>query len=135
MVGIVRTWGAACCAPTLLGLVLRSAHGAEFFGLDFVEDANFAGLAEGIFRISKIFVRQAVDVFVGTFFGDFDDLAANFHIAIRIFGIDDGERNARVAAHVEILDATARRIHANVFAVEVAPNGRDLRAAVFHEGA
>ena len=81
-----------CCARTFFSFNSCSAHGAEFFGLDFVEDADFAGLAERIFRIAEIFVGEAVDVIVGAFFGDLDDLAADFEIAIGIFGIDDRER-------------------------------------------
>ena len=42
-------------------------------GLDFVDDADFAGLTEGIHGIAEIFLRQFVDVVVGVFFGDFDD--------------------------------------------------------------
>ncbi len=86
----------------------ESAHGAEFHGLNLVEDADFAGLAEGVFRIAQIFVGEAINVIVGAFFGDLDDLAADFHVAIRIFRIDDRERDARITADVQILDAAAR---------------------------
>ena len=112
---------------------LSSAHCAEFLGFDFVEDADFAGLAEGVFRIAEIFVGEAVDVIIGAFFGDLDDFAADLEVAVRIFGIDDGERDARIATHVEIFDAATRGIHTDMFAVEVAPDRSDLRAAVFHE--
>jgi hypothetical protein len=72
-------------------------------GLDFVDDAGFAGLGIGIFVYAEIFLCQLVDVIVGAIFGDFDDAAANLEIAVRVLGIDDGERDAGIAADVAVL--------------------------------
>src|SRR5438094_101804 len=110
-----------------------SAHRADFLGLDFVDDANLAGLAEGIHGLAEIFLRQFVDVVVGVFLGDFDDAPAHFEVAVGVGGILQRDSHARIAAHVLVLDAALGRIDSNVLAVEIHPDGRNLRAAVFHQ--
>src|SRR5579864_6087901 len=47
----------------------RLSHHRGVFGFDFVEDADFAGLAVGIFVYAEIFLGQLVDAFGGAFFG------------------------------------------------------------------
>ena len=70
---------------------------------------------------------------VGAFLGDFDDAPADFQVAIGVCGILQRDSHARVAAHIVVLDATLGGIDSNVLAVEIHPDGRDLRAAVFHQ--
>src|SRR5207248_8835549 len=60
--------------------------------------------------------------------------AANFQITIRIFGIDDGERDARIAPYIFIFLPSPGGVEDDVVAVEIAPDGSDLRAAIGHEG-
>ena len=54
------------------------------FGLDFVQDADFAGLAVGIFVDAEILLGHFVDLLGGAFFGDFNDTSADFQIAVGI---------------------------------------------------
>src|SRR2546427_8229169 len=73
-----------------------SSHGADFFRLDLVGDADFAGFAEGIHGVSQILFGKFVDVGVRTVFRDFHDAPADFQIAVRIRGILKGNRNAGI---------------------------------------
>src|SRR5258708_20947673 len=85
-----------------------SAHRADFFRLDFVGHAHFAGLAEGIDGLAQIFLREFVDVIVRAVFGNFHDLAANFKIAVGIRGILKRNRNAGIAPDILVLHAALR---------------------------
>src|SRR5260370_35131212 len=85
-----------------------SAHRADFFRLDFVGHAHFAGLAVRIDGIAQIFLREFVDVIVRTLFGNFHDLAANFKIAVGIRGILKRNRNAGIAPDILVLHAALR---------------------------
>ena len=104
------------------------AHDCCVLGLDFVKHADFTGLRVGIFIYSQIFFRQLVDAFVGAIFGDLDDATANLDITVGIFRIDDGHRNAGIAADVAILLASLGGVEDYALAVKVAPHRRDLRA-------
>src|SRR5690348_11336103 len=112
-----------------------SSHGAYFFRLDFVEDADFARLPEGINGLAQILLRKLVDVIVRAVLCNLDDTPANFQVAVRIRRILQRNRYARVAPDIFVLDASQRRIKSHIFSVVVHPNGSDLRAAVFHERA
>ncbi len=63
------------------------AHDGGVFGLYFVEHADFAGLAVGILVDAEIFLGHLVDVGAGAVFGDLDDAAADFEIAVGILGV------------------------------------------------
>ena len=110
------------------------AHDLGVLGFDFIDHADLAGLAVGVFVDAEIFLGHLVDVGAGTVFGDLDDAAANLDVAVGIFGIDDGERDTRVAANVFIFLTALGGVEDDVLAVEVAPDGGDLRAAIGHEG-
>lgn len=110
-------------------------HHRSVFRLDFVEDADFAGLAVGVFIDTEIFLRHLVDVFGGAFFGDLNNASADFEITIRIFGINDGDRHARVAADIAVLLPSPGGVEDEMIAVEIAPHRRNLRASIGHEGA
>src|SRR5258706_5072071 len=113
--------------------IVPLAHGVDFFGLDLVGYADFAGLTEGIDRIAEIFLRELVDVVVGAGFSDFHDLAADFEVAVGIGGILKRNGNARIAADIFVFHAALGGINADELAVVVHPYGSDLRAAVFHQ--
>src|ERR1019366_5646433 len=76
-----------------------------------------------------------VDVLGGAVFSNLNHGAADLQITTRIVGIDDGQRHARIAAHVAILLAPAGRVEDDVLAIEIAPYGSDLRPPIGHEGA
>src|SRR2546423_8002932 len=99
-------------------------------GLDLVDYPRFVSLAVRIFIDAQIFFRQFVDVGIGAFFGDFDYAAADFKIAVRIVGINDGQRDAGIAAHVAVLLAAFGGIENNIVTVQIHPYRRDLRAAI-----
>src|SRR5206468_2338842 len=100
-----------------LGMTKESlAHGGGVFGFDFIDDADFAGLAVGIFVHAQIFFGQLVDALVGSFFGDLDDASADFYVAIGIFGVNYGQRDARIAAHVAVLLPPLGGVEDNVLA-------------------
>jgi hypothetical protein len=61
-------------------------HRADFLRLDLVGDADFAWFPERVNWISQIFLREFVDMVVCTIFCDFDDLAADFQVAVGICG-------------------------------------------------
>src|SRR5205807_6527754 len=82
------------------------SHHGGVFGLDFVEDADFAGLAVGIFVHAEILLGQLVDAVVGAIFRDLDDAATNFHKAVGIFGIVVREGHTGIAADVAVLLAS-----------------------------
>src|SRR5215467_7457486 len=117
------------------GVFMRESlpHRADFLRLDLVENADFVGLAEWVDGFAQIFLRELVDVIVGTGFGDFDHFAADLEIAIRVGGILQRDGNARIAADVSVFHATLGGVDANELAVEVDPYRSDLRAAVRHE--
>ena len=56
------------------------------FGFYLVYHAHFAGLAVGIFVYAQIFLGHLVDVGAGAVFGNLDDAAADFEIAVGILG-------------------------------------------------
>src|ERR1700686_570909 len=85
--------------PALLRNLSLLAHYGGVLGFDFVEHADFAGLAVGVFVDTEIFFRHFVDVGGGAVFGDFDYAAANFDIAVGIFRVHHTYRYARVAAY------------------------------------
>jgi hypothetical protein len=92
-------------------------------GFYFVEDADFAGLAVGILIDAEIFLGHLVDVSAGALFGDLDDAAADFKIAVRIFRIDEGERDAGIAANILVFLTALGGVENDVLAVEIAPDG------------
>src|SRR5580704_11137791 len=61
-----------------------SPHGADFFGLDLVEDAHLARLPERINGLAQIFLRKLVDVLIRTGLRNLDDAAANLQITIGV---------------------------------------------------
>src|SRR5579862_4038960 len=122
-------------AHSLRIILAELAHYGGVFGFDFVDHADFAGLTVGIFIDTEIFFGHLVDVGAGAFFSDFDDAAANFQIAVGIFGIDQCEGDAGIAANVFIFLASFGGIEDDVFAVVIDPDGGDLRAAIGHERA
>src|SRR5215469_5618518 len=81
---------AICCPAGLSELffsprLIFSPHHAGALGLDFVHDADLAGLAIGISVGAKVFLGHLVDVLVGVLLGDFYNAAADLEIAVGIF--------------------------------------------------
>src|SRR5712692_7541862 len=108
-------------------------HGGKMFRLNFVDDTDFARLAIGILVLAKIFLRQAVNMFVGALFGDLRDPAADLQIAIGVLWVLDGHSHTRVAAKVAVFLAAARGVDANLLPIEIHPHRRNLRAPVGHQ--
>src|SRR5712672_1850136 len=107
-----------------------SAHSAEFVGLDFVYDPLFTGLPERVDVFAQIFLGQAVDVIIRALLGGFDDFAANLQVAVGILRVLNGQRDARIASDVFVLQAATRGIDAHVFAIVVDPYRGHLRTAI-----
>src|SRR5258708_2198883 len=59
-------------------------------------------------------------------------LSAN---CVRILGIDNGQRDPRIAADIAVLLTAARRIKDYMLTIEVAPYRSDLRPSVGHQRA
>lgn len=76
---------------------------------------------------------QLVQMRDGSLFYEFH-IAANFDVARGVVGVDDEERDARVAAHVAPFAAFGGGVDASTLAVEVAPHEAQLRLAVGHQG-
>src|SRR5207247_9242378 len=55
-------------------------------------------------------------------------------VTVGVVGVEDREGDAGIPPHVLVLDSSARRVDANVLAVEVEPDGGYLRTAVRHDG-
>ena len=70
-----------------------------------------------VFVHAQVFFGQLVDVGIGALFGDFDYAAADFKIAVRIVGINDGQGDAGIAAHIAILLAAFGGIENNVVTI------------------
>src|SRR5258707_9287732 len=111
------------------------SHHGRVLRPDFVHHANFSRLGVGIFVLSQVLLRQFVDVLVCAVLGNLDHGAADLQIAIRIVGVDNGQRHSRIAAHVAVLLPAARRIKDYMLTVEVAPYRSDLRPSVGHQRA
>src|SRR5262245_41310275 len=79
-----------------LSQLTASAHMRRMFRLHLEQYANFTGLGERIFILAQVALREAVDVSVGALRGSLDDLAADFDVAIGVFGIDDRDGDAAV---------------------------------------
>ena len=126
-------------APELLSRVVLPrtvllSHHRGVFRLDFVDDADFTGLAVGIFIDAEIFLGHFVDVGAGAVFGDFDDATTNFEIAVGIFRVHEGQGDAGIAADVFIFLTSLGGVEDDMVTIKVAPDGGDLRATVGHEG-
>src|SRR5437773_4691724 len=104
--------------------------GVDLLGLDLHDHAHFTGLAVRIFVLAEILLRQLVDVRVRALFRHLDDAPPDAEIAVRIVGIGNRERDTWIAFEILRLDASARGVDENVDAVEVPPDGRDLRTAI-----
>src|SRR5258706_14709306 len=113
----------------------RLTHYRRVLRLYLVQHASFAGLAVGIFVNAEILLGYFVDVSAGAVFGDLDDAAADLDVAVGILGIHQSHGHTRIAADILIFLASLCRIENNVFAIEVAPHRRDLRAAGWHQSA
>src|SRR6266849_7239254 len=68
----------------LSGVPKRLAHRLRPLGLDFVDDANLAGLPPRILVHAHILLRHLVDVLVGPVLGNLDHTTLQLQIAIRI---------------------------------------------------
>ena len=93
------------------------------FGFDFIQDADFAGLAVRILVDAEIFFGHFVDVLSGAFFRNFDDTAADFEIAVGVFRINDCERNAWIAPDIFVFLAPPGGVEDDVIAIEVDQTG------------
>ena len=65
--------------------------------------------------------------------GNLGHLAANFHIAVGIVGVQDSQGHARISSHAAVFLAAAGGIDQDIFAIIVAPSWGDLRVAAGHE--
>src|SRR5579862_2845774 len=111
------------------------SHGVDVFRDDLVNDPLLAGLGEGVFVLVQIFLGHLIDMLGGAILRRLADLAANFQEAIGIVGIDERDRDARVALHVLVLQSADSGVHPNFAVLKIDPDGISLRAAVRHKRA
>src|SRR5262249_38963125 len=94
------------CSPASKKL----SHRVDVFRRDLEDDALLAGLREGILVFVEVLLGHLVDVLRGAVLSHCVHAATNFQETIWIVGIDDGDRNARIAFHVLVLQPADRRI-------------------------
>src|SRR5689334_22677652 len=108
------------------------AHSRGVFRLNLVHHALFPGLRVRILVFAEILFSHFVDVGVGALFGDLDHASANFHVAVRIIGINDCESNAGVATQITVFLPSFSGIDDDMLPVPVAPDWCYLRTSVRH---
>ena len=105
----------------------------DALGLDVVHYAYFIGGPKWILIHSHVLLGHLVDVCVGSVVADLGDSSADHQRAVRVFGVDDRDRHARIPSYVSILQSTLGRVHDDERSVGIDPDGTRLRAAVFHQ--
>src|SRR6266403_1496222 len=101
---------------------------------DHVHDPHCVGSGTAVDLHASVLPRERVDVLDRTGLGDLDHASPDRQVTVGVVGVEDREGDAGIAPHVLVLDASARRVDANVLAVEVEPDGGYLRTAVRHDG-
>src|SRR5882724_4946855 len=101
---------------------------------DHVHDPHFVGSGTAVDIHASVLPRERVDVLDRAGLGDLDHATPDRQVTVGVVGVEDREGDAGIAPHVLVLDASARRVDANVLAVEVEPDGGYLRTAVRHDG-
>src|SRR5207249_8767413 len=112
----------------------RSPHRLDRLGQNLHHHAHLARPAVRVLVLAQVLPRERVDVVVGALLAHLDDPPADLDVAVRVLGVLDRERDARVPLEVLVLDASARRAEAHVRAVVVHPHRRHLRRAVRAHG-
>src|ERR1700728_2898582 len=74
---------------------LESPHRLRRGRLDLQEHADFTGLRKRVLVFAQVFLGERVDMRVGAVLRDTFDGSANLQVAVRIFRIEDRERNPR----------------------------------------
>src|SRR5262245_3821986 len=108
----------------------RLAEGVHLVRLNLDDQAHFARLTIRIHVLVEVLLRHLVDVRVGALVGDADHPSLNRHVAVRVVGIRNRQRDARIALEVVRLHAPLRRVHDEVGAVGIDPHGRHLWTAI-----
>jgi hypothetical protein len=76
---------------------------------------------------------EAVDLLVRLVALDqLDDAAADVHLVVGIVPVGDRDRDARVAAHVALLEPADRRVERDVAVLGLDPDRARVRRAVLH---
>src|SRR5690348_16127151 len=83
--------------------VASSSHHAGSFGLDLEHYALLARLAIRILVGAEILLCHLINVRVGALLTAFNHAATNLEIAVRVLGINYGQGNARILAHILVL--------------------------------
>jgi len=104
------------------------------FRRDLDEDTLLTGTSEWILVFVEILFGHLVDVLFGAVLGDFSDPTPDFHVAVRIVGIDERDGNAGIAAYVLVFLAAKCGVDKYLSVFEINLDWRSLRAAVGHEG-
>src|SRR2546423_15053286 len=112
----------------------RSPHRLDRLGQDLHHHAHLARPAVRVLVLAQVLPRERVDVVLGALLAHLDNPPADLDVAVRVLGVLDRERDARVPLEVLVLDAPARRAEAHVRAVIVHPHRRHLRRAVRAHG-
>src|SRR6266576_3765676 len=87
----------------------RSPHRLDRLGQDLHHHAHLARPAVRVLVLAQVLPRERVDVVVGALLAHLDDPPADLDVAVRVLGVLDRERDARVPLEVLVLDASARR--------------------------
>ena len=107
------------------------SHRGDFHRADLVNHADLAGTAKRVTIFAQIFLRHRVDARIRTVLSNLRDLTAYSHVPVRVIWIENGNRDAFIAPHVLVLDPVLRGIDPDKRSVEIDPNRRHLRGAVF----
>src|SRR3989338_956041 len=102
---------------------------------DFINDTDLSRLAERILFFSQIFFGQEIDVRVGPLLRNLRYFPLHRQVAISVVGIGNRERHFLIAPHVPVFDTSLSRVYSDIAPIQVAPDRRNLRAAVSHHGA
>src|SRR5439155_12492171 len=103
-------------------------------GLDHVHDPHLVGPPIRVALDAQVLPGEQVRMLDRAVLGDLNDPPSYLKVAILVVGIEDREGDTGISAHVLVLHPPARRVNANVLAVEVEPDGCDLWASVRHHG-
>src|SRR5205809_5728596 len=103
---------------------------ATRLGLDHVHDPHLVGPPARIALHAQVLSGEQVRVLDRAVLGDLNDPPSYLKVAVRVVGIEDREGDAGIAAHVLVLHPPARRVDAEVPAVEVEPDPRHPRTRV-----
>src|SRR5579859_728101 len=118
---------ADCVNLTWRGLVLHQVR------LNFTDDAHILWSMKAIGVLAQIFLRQLIDVFVGTLFRNVYDMPSHGEPMPGIGGIDNIKTDLWPLCQVQRFLSPFERIEEEVGAIKVNPDRGDLERVIGHE--